>query len=63
MDKLEEYYNTGFKMPGMPEFPDLSPDDKNKIRNSVGFALWNASKALKEFSAAVREFTGTWKVR
>lgn len=55
MDKLEKYYNQPtFKGGSMPEFADLSSDEKERLRGTLGFAFWSAGEAVSAFAAAVK---------
>jgi hypothetical protein len=53
MEKLEEYYNLQ-RFEGMPAFSALSSEEKSRFKNSVGFAFWNASKAISDLASAVK---------
>lgn len=59
MDKLEKYYNSEFSNDDkMPLFSVFSDEEKARLKNSLGFAFWNLSKAFSEFAAAIKhEFT------
>lgn len=51
MKKLEEYYNRLTANDGnMPVFSVLSDEGKERLRKSLGFAFYNASQAMSDFS-------------
>jgi len=55
MDKLEKYYNSQFSNDDkMPVFSVLSEEEKASLKNSLGFAFWNMSKAFSKFAAAIK---------
>lgn len=37
------------------QFADLTEDEKERIRDSVGFAFWNLSRSFQELSKAAKE--------
>ena len=55
MDSLEEYYNKNFYGPGFPEYSLISEKMKSRLRNTLGFAGWQARKAAEKFKIEIRK--------
>ena len=58
MKNLNKYYNEKVKVKGMPEFKDLAESNKRQLKNSIGFAGYNVTSAVKEFGEACKPFLG-----
>lgn len=56
MEYIKEYYDTRFRVEGMPPFEKLNEDDYKIITNSTAYACWKIGKHFQEIGLAIKKY-------